>query len=445
VSRHLKRHRGKRSQVVAPLIFSLLAVAAIVIALEAGFAVRGIGEAKAAWYWDASTLVHGYRIFVRACHSGSDTMVTTPQMSKMDIMPQAFKIKKEPGSIRIFCVGGSTTAGWPYHRRGSYPTRLAAILSDLLPATKVEVINAGFHGFDSSRAVAVVQEVARFSPDMILFYSGYNDYQVFRARHLNSFWKSCLRGLHYRLVLYSRIYNFILGNVLGSAVETSVTRSKHILKKAELQEVLRTYRSNLFEMINTARSVNAVPVLFTLPFSREFLGRHPVTETAWPRQNTIIRDMAKREKIPLVDAADVLHYPRYLVDSIHSNNEGYHILALRAARSLCKRAGMFPERCQWKKIKSEQQYRDRLGISDAAHMTHVNVAIGLFYMDRLRFERALEHLLEAERVAPNPRIVYEEIENTANYRLFQLLVEANKQLGHEDRAKRFQKLIEVTQ
>jgi hypothetical protein len=50
---------------------------------------------------------------------------TAPELTRLDNGTETFSAVKGPGKFRIFCVGGSTTRGWSFHKELSYPLLLA--------------------------------------------------------------------------------------------------------------------------------------------------------------------------------------------------------------------------------------------------------------------------------------------------------------------------------
>ena len=107
---------------------------------------------------------------------------TNPELVQLDNEPVRFSARKK-ADYRIFCVGGSTTQGWPFHHVLSYPKLLSAILSDVLPGRKVEVINAGFMASDSTSDLPLVREIVRYQPDLLLIYEGRNEWWNYPLHH----------------------------------------------------------------------------------------------------------------------------------------------------------------------------------------------------------------------------------------------------------------------
>jgi tetratricopeptide (TPR) repeat protein len=87
-----------------------------------------------------------------------------------------FKKKKPKNGYRIFVMGGSTTAGWPYPRNVMFSRVLAQRLSDAFPNKYIEVINTGIAAVNTFTLLDFVDEILAQKPDAILIYSGHNEF-----------------------------------------------------------------------------------------------------------------------------------------------------------------------------------------------------------------------------------------------------------------------------
>jgi len=87
-----------------------------------------------------------------------------------------FKKEKPKNGYRIFVMGGSTTAGWPYPRNIMFSRVLAQRLSDAFPDKYIEVINTGIAAVNTFTLLDFVDEILAQKPDAILIYSGHNEF-----------------------------------------------------------------------------------------------------------------------------------------------------------------------------------------------------------------------------------------------------------------------------
>jgi len=93
-----------------------------------------------------------------------------------DARGEAFACVKTPATCRIFCLGGSTTAGWPYQHNAGFPSQLQARLSLLFPQRNFEVINVGISAINSYSVLDFTRELLRYQPDLFLIYMGHNEF-----------------------------------------------------------------------------------------------------------------------------------------------------------------------------------------------------------------------------------------------------------------------------
>ncbi|HLP40740.1 MAG TPA: hypothetical protein VK465_04470, partial [Fibrobacteria bacterium] len=106
---------------------------------------------------------------------GSPEFVTNP--TKLNhFNAQRFPAKKRDGVYRIFAVGGSTTYGHPWRDPVSYAGWLRALLPAADTSRAWEVINAGGISYASYREAKLVEEIAEHQPDLLLVYSGHNEF-----------------------------------------------------------------------------------------------------------------------------------------------------------------------------------------------------------------------------------------------------------------------------
>ena len=81
-----------------------------------------------------------------------------------------FPIRKIPGTFRVFVIGGSIAG-----RYMSGPDNLGAVLKQVLPTKRIEVISCGMSGYDSYREAMILEEVLDYEPDLIVLLTGHNE------------------------------------------------------------------------------------------------------------------------------------------------------------------------------------------------------------------------------------------------------------------------------
>ncbi|SDS46877.1 GDSL-like Lipase/Acylhydrolase family protein [Mucilaginibacter mallensis] len=98
----------------------------------------------------------------------------TANATKGSIEP--FKIEKAPNTCRIFVLGESTTAGYPYFHNGSFHRWLQYRLMHTYPNVKFEIINVSLTAVNSYTVLDFGKEVVKYQPDAVLVYTGHNEY-----------------------------------------------------------------------------------------------------------------------------------------------------------------------------------------------------------------------------------------------------------------------------
>ena len=98
-----------------------------------------------------------------------------------------FTSAKTPGTLRIFCVGGSTTAGNSVNDDQTWPAFLESFLR--ARGHRAEVINAGVQGWYSYQdLLRFKNELVKYEPDLVLINQSVNDEFAFSSQNLGQWW-----------------------------------------------------------------------------------------------------------------------------------------------------------------------------------------------------------------------------------------------------------------
>ena len=90
--------------------------------------------------------------------------------------PESFAVEKKADDYRIVCIGGSTVQGRPYAIETSFTTWLQLSLQAADLSRQWDVINCGGVSYASYRLVPIVKEMLRYEPDLIILYTGHNEF-----------------------------------------------------------------------------------------------------------------------------------------------------------------------------------------------------------------------------------------------------------------------------
>ncbi|MBN2356044.1 tetratricopeptide repeat protein [candidate division KSB1 bacterium] len=89
---------------------------------------------------------------------------------------EVFSFIKSSNTVRIFCLGESSTAGWPFQFNGTFPSQLQSRLALLFPEREFEVINVGISAISSYSVLDFTRELVDYQPDLFLVYMGHNEF-----------------------------------------------------------------------------------------------------------------------------------------------------------------------------------------------------------------------------------------------------------------------------
>jgi lysophospholipase L1-like esterase len=189
-----------------------------------------------------------------------------------------FLVKKPAHSMRVFVLGESSAAGFPYPPNGAFARVLGDALTDVLPNDTVEVVNMGMAATNSYTIADLAGEVIAQKPDAVIIYGGHNEYYgalgAGSTESLGSF-PGFVR-LYLRLqrlktfLLLRNATNKMLAAVRGGRstreIEADATRMESVVGDQRIvlggktyQRGLRQYESNLRVAIGAFRRAG-IPV-----------------------------------------------------------------------------------------------------------------------------------------------------------------------------------------
>ena len=96
---------------------------------------------------------------------------TTPKPSK-----DLFLKEKPANGYRIFVLGGSTSAGFPYGNNLLFSRILNQRLADTFPEKRIECVNTAMSAINSYTMLDFTDKILEEQPDAILIYAGHNEF-----------------------------------------------------------------------------------------------------------------------------------------------------------------------------------------------------------------------------------------------------------------------------
>lgn len=245
--------------------------------LEAGLRIAGYGP-------DLS-------LFVTEQIGGRPLLLMNPDVkgryfATVDFSPNtsfdAFPMPKEPGAYRIFCLGGSTTVGYPYGYAGAFSTYLRDRLQLLFPGRLVEVINLGLTATNSYTVLDLARELPAYDPDLLIVYDGHNEfYGALGAASRESAGRSrwitrlYLRLVHARTFLlardvYARVRSWSTGAGGKAPAGTMMERlaiGQHVpIGSTTYADGLGAFRANLEDLAELCAD-HGIPVILSTQVS----------------------------------------------------------------------------------------------------------------------------------------------------------------------------------
>ncbi len=140
----------------------------LIIFLEIGLSFFNYGEPYNQWVnIDSQKMMCNPEIAKRYFY----TTEATPYPSQ-----DLFDINKNENSIRVFILGGSSAAGYPFTPNGSLARYVKMRLELLYPEKTIEVINCAMAAISSYSILDMLPGILEQKPDFILFYAGHNEY-----------------------------------------------------------------------------------------------------------------------------------------------------------------------------------------------------------------------------------------------------------------------------
>lgn len=192
---------------------------------------------------------------------------------------RTFTREKQPGTLRIFVLGESTVAGFPFHTNGSFAGFLEDDLRAAYPKREIEVINCGMTAICSYSVLDFTKQLVRYQPDAFLIYLGHNEFYGAMGAGSTSA-ASVTRGLTMFRMTLAKVRTYqLLDNVIfkvrsglagknkkqGRSLMASMIGKKKIRLEDPMHKMAeKTFSANLNEILEVAAKNNVKVVLSTV-------------------------------------------------------------------------------------------------------------------------------------------------------------------------------------
>jgi tetratricopeptide (TPR) repeat protein len=209
--------------------------------------------------------------------------------------PDYFLVPKPAGTYRIFCLGGSTTVGFPYWFNTAFSSFLRDRLQAAFPNRSIEVVNLGMTATNSYTVLDMAGDVLEYEPDLILVYDGHNEFYgalgaASRESLGGSRWLSrlSLKLAHVKTYRLARDVINAFGSLFGNSNDPAsrgtmmerLSRGKTIPFGSETyRDGLNAFSANLLELKELC-AAHSVPVILGTQVSNlrgqaPFVSSHP--------------------------------------------------------------------------------------------------------------------------------------------------------------------------
>jgi lysophospholipase L1-like esterase len=247
------------------------------------------------------------------------------QINSLGYRTHEFAERKPAGTVRVLCIGGSTTVAGRTNDE-TYPALLEARLRRRWPGLPLEVLNLGVSGVGTELWLEWLPKLLAWDPDVIVQYEAINDIAwtelpAYAARHP---WPRTMRE---SLVL-ERLMGFDPA-ALDPEMRETIGRRLEMDRRCRENGV--AYLGATFAAPDAVRArpdFRLVLDVGTVFWTRHFPIRGFAAYAAiLARHNALFREFADRNRVNRVLVHEALGDPALFVDACHFTPEGIGLLA----------------------------------------------------------------------------------------------------------------------
>jgi tetratricopeptide (TPR) repeat protein len=193
---------------------------------------------------------------------------------------EVFDAVKQKNNFRIFVMGESSAAGFPFAPLGSFSRYLQQRLELVYPESKIEVVNLGITAVNSYTIRDLSPGVLEMSPDLIIIYTGHNEYYgALGVGSMESFGTS--RNIINLGLWLNRFKTFgFLTDIIrtfsewvsppnsedrdATLMERMVSKQQIAFESELYKEGIGQFKNNMHEILELAKEKNVKVILSTL-------------------------------------------------------------------------------------------------------------------------------------------------------------------------------------
>ncbi|MCB9205975.1 MAG: tetratricopeptide repeat protein [Ignavibacteriales bacterium] len=262
-------------------------------------------------------------IKINNTHYGLNPKVASRYFNNVKNIPEpiqdVFAINKKPDTYRIFLLGGSSAAGFPYMPLGSFSRYIRQRLEQNYPEINIEVVNLGLSAVNSYTILDLIIDVLEQEPDLILIYAGHNEfYGALGVASMESFGRSrSIVNLIIELNKYkvTQLVRNIIGGIMSIFSVTSNSPSGTLMSRmAENKTIeidseiywqgLEQFEENMTDILKLVKD-KKVPVIISTIVSN-LKDQMPFNSNANTGANRVYSQARKEINFNNLTAADSL-------------------------------------------------------------------------------------------------------------------------------------------
>ena len=192
-------------------------------------------------------------------------------------VPESIKdvfLKEKPkNGFRIFVLGGSSAAGYPFMPNGSFSRYIRDRLKLLMPEREIEVVNLSLTAVNSYTVRDFFEGLLDYEPDAVLIYAGHNEYYgalgvgSLESLGQSRFFVNLVLSLnHFKTV---QLVRDIVSGLMSTAASETGSRGTLMSRMAENQSIefgsdiyeagIEQFRENITDVLKSANE-NNIPV-----------------------------------------------------------------------------------------------------------------------------------------------------------------------------------------
>ncbi|MCF8241992.1 MAG: tetratricopeptide repeat protein [Melioribacteraceae bacterium] len=353
-----------------------------------------------------------------------------------------FDKEKKENSYRVFVLGGSSAAGYPFMPLGSFSRYLEQRLQLVYPDKKVEVVNISLTAVNSYTVKDFFNGIIDHDPDVVLIYAGHNEF--YGALGVGSLESLGTSRMMVNLVLSLNDYKLtqflrdIIQGTMSLFADEKQQSGTLMSRMADDQSIpldsekfnlgIEQFRGNISDVLELAEEKNIKIVLSTLPSNLKdqapFISKEEnnlpsaadifkkaQTELAAgnceeanklfryakdldmlrfrspEKINTAIRELGEQFNIPVVDADSYLNEQsdcgiignNLMTDHLHPTLRGYQLIGKLFYETLYS-ANLLPSKSQ---DSSDFKFQDSLTVADY-HFSEMDSSIAEYKLILLK-------------------------------------------------------------